>query len=178
MSSPAPTPEFLRELAKSVLVAISWPSNLGRPGFAATDEVPVGPKLEDLFTVKLHWIEMVKGRQEPGQPIAYVPLPVPLSDQKAHEYRAPTSNDGATSCTMIASGNWGTENTILVTVALKEGRIWVRGPALGPTERVEFWAVPGQHWATPTQANPLYGQISLERGQVPMGRVAFQAERR
>lgn len=178
MSSPAPTPELLGELAKSVLVQISWPSDLGRPGFAATDEVPIGPKLEHLFTVKLYRIDMVKGPQEPGQPIAYVPLPVPLSEQRAHEYRALSSSNGTTSGTMIASGKWGNETSILVTVALKERRVWVRGSALGPNERVEFWAVPGQHWATPTQAHPLYGQISLQQDQIPKGQVAFQAERR
>jgi hypothetical protein len=63
-------------------------------------------------------------------------------------------------------------------VALQEGRVWVRGPALGPGESVEFWAVPGQHWSTPSRVYPLYGQISLQRTEIPMGRVAFQAERR
>lgn len=125
----SPLPEHLRELQHSVLVRVTWPSDWGRPAFAPNDKVPIEPRLEHYFNVQLHRLEQVKSdQQKPGEAIDYQPLPVLLSGQSAREHLLASNSNGITSGTIIASGDWGSRTTILVTVALDATCIWVPGP--------------------------------------------------
>jgi hypothetical protein len=179
MSSPAPLPEHVRELRESVLIHVSWPESFGRAGFRPEDEVPRHPKLHDFLAVKLYRIDFVpSGNPEPGKSMTFDPIPVPLADQKFRESQGLTTGNGVTSGTLIATARWGNERTILVTVSLGEGRVWVRGPDVGPAQWVEFWAVPGQRWSTRNKSYPMYGKIDLDSAGIVLGRAEFQAERR
>ena len=164
-------------MANGIRVDISWPTALGRPGFAPGGQAPMNPTIEQLLEVQLFGLKHPEapGGREPGKGTVYETLPVPLSDQRSWQLQPHTTAGGVhTEAIMVSAGSMPA--TVAVTVRLRSHAIWNAGPGMPSGYRIRFVASPNQRLAGTTSEE--FAVTSVAASATPMGHAAFTGEPR
>lgn len=164
-------------MANGIRIDISWPTTLGRPGFAPGVQAPMNPTIEQLLEVQLFGIKHVEapGGSAPGKVTVYETLPVPLSDQRSWQAQPATTAGGIHTETIMATAA-SMPATVAVTVRLRSQAIWDAGPAMPSGYRIRFVAPMNQRLSG--TASEEYAVATVAASATPMGQAAFTGEPR
>ena len=141
-------------MANGIRVDISWPTALGRPGFAPGGQAPMNPTIEQLLEVQLF------GLEHPEAP----------GGREPHT----TAGGVHTEAIMVSAGSMPA--TVAVTVRLRSHAIWNAGPGMPSGYRIRFVASPNQRLAGTTSEE--FAVTSVAASATPMGHAAFTGEPR
>jgi hypothetical protein len=164
-------------MANGIRVDISWPTNLGHPGFARGGDAPMNPTIEQLLKVTLYKLEhpVAPGGQEPGKITVYETLPVELPSQLSWQMQPHTIAGGIHTETIMVSAA-SLPSTVALTVRLRDGAVWVGDSGLPSGFRIRFVAPANQRLAG--SASEEFAVVSVTSSATPMGQVAFNGEAR
>ena len=164
-------------MANGIRVNVSWPSDLGEPGFAPGGQAPMNPSIEQLLEVRLFALKHVvaPGGQQAGKNTVYETIPVELSDQRSWQLQPGATAGGVrTETIMVAAASM--PSTVAVTVQPRRGTVWSAGAGLPSGYRIRFIAPPSQRIAGSTAEE--YAVVNVVPSASPMGETTLTGEAR